>query len=175
MNSWTGLHLNHGDGTCHSWLVRPTTDSGIQITAVAGPTLTAFRHTEPRYLAMSHRAARLTVRDIATDTVLADRSSDPLAGPDAQLLTAVVVSNSLALAAFNLDHDATDLELHLLLSTATLQPRSTVAYPHPAHQRGIHRSTESGVWLTRTDQTLCLWQLDGLLDDDPIPGRQTLF
>jgi hypothetical protein len=41
--------------------------------------------------------------------------------------------------------------------------------------RDVHRSAESGVWLTRTGQSLCLWQLDGLLDDDPIPGQQTLF
>jgi hypothetical protein len=60
----------------------------------------------------------------------------------------MVASNSLAQTASSLDHNATDLELHLLLSTATLQPRSTVAYPHPAQQRDIHRSTESGVWLT---------------------------
>jgi hypothetical protein len=175
LNGWTGLHLNHGNGTCHSWLARPTTDCGIQVTAATGPTVTAFHRTEPRYLAMSHQTDRLTVRDIATDTVLADRSCDTLADPDARPLTAVIVSNSLTLAAFNLDDDTTDLELHLLLCAATLQPRSTVAYPHPAHQRDVHRSTESGVWLTRTDQSLCLWQLDGLLDDDPIPGQQTLF
>ncbi|MEV4132209.1 hypothetical protein AB0J72_08585 [Dactylosporangium sp. NPDC049742] len=159
---WTGLA---GD---RSWLARPTT-AGIAVRAIPGVTLTDLHRTEPRYLASTRDGTRLTVRDIATNAVTAGRPTDL----GAYLLASAVVDESLVLAAYNLDDHETDLEQHLLLSAATLRVRSVVEYPVP--QRDVHRSAEPGTWLTSDDEGLCLWRLDGLLDDDPLPGQQALF
>ncbi|MGI5182662.1 hypothetical protein ACQEVZ_41050 [Dactylosporangium sp. CA-152071] len=159
---WTGLA---GD---RSWLARPTT-AGIAVRPVPDVTLTDLHRTEPRYLASPRDGTRLTVRDVATNAVAADKPTDP----GACLLASTAVSESLVLAAYNLDDHETELEQHLLLSTATLRVRSVIEYPAP--QRDVRRSAEHGTWLTRDAEGLRLWRLDGLLDDDPLPGQQALF
>jgi hypothetical protein len=157
---------------------RLSVDVGILVKPLAWLALTDFHRVEPQYLATSDRAARLSICDITTNAILAQKPVDTLAGRDATLLTAAIVSESLVVAAFNLDDHTTDRELHVVLSAATLQPRSTVDYPHSAQHHRLRRSAESGTWLTRAQTnkgaTLCLWQLDGLLDDDPLPGPRSL-
>jgi hypothetical protein len=178
IGGWTGLHLTD-NGRSRSWLIRLAVDGSILLKPLAGLALTDFHRVEPQYLATSDHAARLTVCDIATNAIVAEKPVDTLAGRDATLLTAAIVSDSLVVAAVNLDDHTSDQELHVLLSIATLQPHSTVVYPHSAQPHRLGRSAELGTWLTRADTnrgaTLCLWQLDGLLDDDPLPGQQALF
>ena len=75
------------------------------------------------------------------------------------------------------DDSATDFEDHLLLSTRTMRYRSTVEYAYPMTQNSIYPADEHDQWLTCNyqDRTVRLWQIDGPLDDQPMPGQERLF
>jgi hypothetical protein len=124
----------------------------------------------------------LSVWDAADGAMLARRHlADVPARPpylDAldflDLNRAVFVTDELVLVAVCPDELPGDAEDHLLLSSGGLRCRSRVRYPHLMRAGSVHSAPAPGRWLTQDDDVLRLWQLDGRLDDEPLPGQLAL-
>ncbi|WP_231935189.1 hypothetical protein [Micromonospora viridifaciens] len=125
----------------------------------------------------------LSVSDVTTDTVIAERHLEDL--PDTPpcltscryLDRAVFLTDDLILAVVSTVDLPDDAEDHLLLSAHSLRYRSQVRYPHPHRSGAIHPTHQPGRWLTRhhEEDQLRLWQLDARLDDEPLPGQIALL
>ncbi len=177
---WTGLTLLNPYESL-AMLIR--LDAGrIVSRPVAGGGLAGFSPAGGRYVTLTLDGL-LSVRDAASDAVIAERHLEDLPGPPPSLPScrdvdrAVFLSEDLILAALNTEDLPNDAEDHLLLSALSLRCRSQVRYPHHHSYGAVHPSYEPGRWLTRhhEDDQLRLWQLDARLDDEPMPGQLALL
>jgi hypothetical protein len=154
----------------------------VVLRPLAGDDLAGFSPAGDRYLTMALDGF-LSVRDVTTDTVIAQRHLEDL--PDTPpclaswryLARAVFLTDELILIAVSTADLPDDLEDHLLLSARSLRCRSQVRYSHPHRSGTIHPKQQPGRWLTRhqEEDQLRLWQLDGRLDDEPLPGQTALL
>lgn len=180
--AWTGLHVAMGQDGSLSWLTQ--LESGrIVLRPLAGECLTGFTSTGAQYFAMPHNEGIITIRDVATDAVVAACRTEDLARDEDQLErlilleAAAIVSDELVVIAINTDNFDTDLEEHLLLNARTMRPRSTVEYAYPMSHNSIYPAGGRDRWLTcnHQDHTVRLWEIDGPLHDEAISGQEQLF
>jgi hypothetical protein len=178
-DTWTGLTLVDPD-TCSSGLA--AVEAGrIALRPLAELRLFGFSPAGGRYLTVSFDE-QLSVREVATDAVIAERHLDDL--PDkptsladrSDLDRAMFVTDELILIVISAVDRHTDVE-HLLLAAHSLRCRSQLRYPHLFGPGVVHPAPTPGRWLTRhlKEDLLQLWQLDDRLDDEPPPGQLALL
>jgi hypothetical protein len=179
-DTWTGLALID-PGLWLAALV--TVDAGrIVLQPLAGHGLAGFSPAGGRYLTMSFEG-RLSVRELATDTVIVDRHLDDLPDKPATLTgrsdldRAMFLTEELILTAVAATAPHGAVEEHLLLAARSLRYRSQLRYPHPYSPGAVHPAPTTGRWLTHhhKEDLLQLWQLSGHLDDEPPPGQLALL
>lgn len=149
---------------------------------LVGPDLAGFSPAGDRYLSMTLDGF-LSVRDVTTDTVLAHRHLDDLPGTPPGLPRprfadrAVFVTDGLMLVDVAAEGLPDGSDEHLVLAAGSLRCRSQVRYPHHDDPGTVHPAQIPGRWLTRDHEQglLRLWQLDGRLDDEPLPGQIALL
>lgn len=180
VDTWTGLTLFHPDPS-PAMLVGLDAEH-IALRPLTGDDLAGFSPAGDHYLTMAPDGF-LSVRDLTTGTMIVEGHLEDLPdmppGPASwrYLDRAVFVTDELILIDVSTADLPDDAEDHLLLSARGLRCRSQVRYPHPYRSGAIHPSQQPGRWLTRHHQQdqLRLWQLDGRLDDDPLPGQVPLL
>lgn len=180
VDTWTGLTLLHPDPS-PAMLVGLDAEH-IVLRPLAGDDLAGFSPAGDHYLTVALDSF-LSVRDVTADTVIAERHLEDLPGlPPCHanwryLDRAVFLTDELILIDVSTADLPDDAEDHLLLSARGLRCRSQVRYPHPHRSGAIHPSQQPGRWLTRhhEEDQLRLWQLDGRLDDVPLPGQIALL
>lgn len=180
LDAWTGLALVEPDPS-PAMLVGLEAER-ITLRPLAGHDLADFSPAGDHYLTVSLDGF-LSVRDVATDAVIADRHLDDLSDtaprpPSWRFLDrAMFLTDELVLTAIIATDVPDDGEEHLLLAARSLRHRSRVRYPHLHNPGAIHPAQRPGRWLThdRSQDLLQLWQLDGRLDDEPLPGQIALL
>ncbi|MEV0811302.1 hypothetical protein [Micromonospora sp. NPDC050200] len=177
VDTWTGLTLLHPDPS-PAMLIGLDAER-IVLRPLAGDDLAGFSPAGDRYLTMAFDGF-LSVRDVTTDTVIAERHLEDLTDTPLScryLDRAVFLTDELILIAVSTADLPDDAEGHLLLSARRLRCRSQVRYPHTHRTGSINPAQQPGRWLTRhhEEDMLRLWQLDGRLDDEPLPGQIALL
>ncbi|MER5338703.1 hypothetical protein [Micromonospora sp. NPDC002717] len=176
-DTWTGLTLPHPEPS-PSMLIGLNAGH-IVLRPLAGDDLAGFSPAGDRYLTTAFDGF-VSVRNVTTDNVIAERHLEDL--PDTPrgwryVDRAVFLTDELILIAVSTADLPDDAEGHLLLSARRLRCRSQMRYPHPHRFGSIHPAQQPGRWLTRhhEEDRLRLWQLDGRLDDEPLPGQIALL
>ncbi|MEV6923296.1 hypothetical protein AB0M46_02120 [Dactylosporangium sp. NPDC051485] len=190
----TGLGLLHPDPS-RSALIS-LNNGRIALRPLRGPDLADFSPEGSRYLTMSIDGF-LSVRELATETVLAERHLDDLPDLPSRIrfadwcfeYPALFLTDEVLLVTLS-PRDYSDDDEHLLLSARSLRYRSRTHYPTLRWPGSIVSAERSGRWLTRDheESTLRLWQIGDVtpppaspqptstpLDDEPIPGQIALF
>jgi hypothetical protein len=125
----------------------------------------------------------LSVRELATEPVLAQRHLDDLPDLPPRFLGGmftdypVLLTDQLVLVSLRPPESPAETEEHLLLSARSLRYRSGVRYPSLHAPGSLVGAERPGRWLTHDhqDNKLRLWQVGGRLDDEPLPGQITLL
>ncbi|MEU4712906.1 hypothetical protein AB0F73_04475 [Micromonospora purpureochromogenes] len=180
VDTWTGLALLHPDPS-PAMLIGLDAEH-IVLRPLVGHDLAGFSPAGHRYLTMALDGF-LSVRDVTTDIVIAERHLEDLPNTPPGLACwryldrAVFLTDELILIAVSTADLPDDAEEHLLLSACSLRCRSQMRYPHPHRSGSIYPAQQPSRWLTRhhEEDLLRLWQLDGRLDDEPLPGQIALL
>ncbi|WP_211191614.1 hypothetical protein [Actinoplanes sp. TBRC 11911] len=190
----TGLGLLHPDPSPSALI--SLDNSRIVLRPLRGFDLADFSPAGSRYLTMSIDGF-LSVRELATETVLVERHLDDLPGLPYRIryadwyfeYPALFLTDEIILVKIS-SRDYSEDDSHLLLSARSLRYRSQIDYPTPRWPGSIVSAERSGRWLTHyhEESTLRLWQIADTspppagpqarptpLDDEPTPGQLTLF
>jgi hypothetical protein len=190
----TGLGLLHPDPSPSALI--SLDNSRITLRPLRGFDLADFSPEGSRYLTMSIDGF-LSIRELASETVLAQRHLDDLPDLPPQIrfadwnleYPALFLTDEIILVTLG-SRDYSHDDTHLLLSARSLRYRSQIDYPTPRWPGSIVSAETSGYWLTHDheESTLRLWQTGDTapppaspqskstpLDDEPLPGQIALF
>ncbi|MCX5116035.1 hypothetical protein OG992_02520 [Micromonospora sp. NBC_00362] len=158
-----GVHIAVGPETCLShWLT--AVDRKQVVVQTLNGCLADLNASGVFFLSMPHGSGRMSVREVADDSVRVERHFDDIPGfgdsDDYRIHeAAAVVSDDWVMVGVATDQG--DAEQHLLLSTRTLRPQTVMDYGIDMPQNSIRSAGGQGRWLTHDARlgVVRLWQL----------------